>query len=121
MQPEWQPYLHERCAAEYTAFDGLKRLNSRSRATVPSEAAARCTNAHVILRYLRTPIYVRENLFDSAKLANCGLDIHTPHTEETVAYMRQWGQRTRAASRCCALTPIRLFCSIASPMPRIPI
>ena len=54
MHTEWAPYLHEGCAA---------RTN---------RSVALCTNAHILLAHISTPLFVRENLFDVAKLANCG-------------------------------------------------
>ena len=37
-----------------------------------------CTDAHRALPHIRTPLFLRENLFDTAKLANCGLDARGP-------------------------------------------
>ena len=83
MHAEWRPFLHAGCAA----------AQGGSAAAV----VARCTNAHELLRHVHTPLYVRENVFDSAKLANCGLDVHAPRTPAAVAYLRVWGRQTRAA------------------------
>ena len=40
---------------------------------------------------------MRENLFDVAKLANCGMDVHARMVRETREYLRTWGRSTRAA------------------------
>jgi len=53
--PEWAPYIDEGCA----------------KATGGDMAA--CTDAHLALPHIQTPLFLRENLFDTAKLANCAL------------------------------------------------
>ncbi|KAL1519741.1 hypothetical protein AB1Y20_023249 [Prymnesium parvum] len=79
MLAEWRPYLHEGCAA----------ATNRSR--------ARCSSAHQVVRYVRTPLFVRENLFDPAKLANCGLDVRRKLGEGGLAYLRAWGEALAAS------------------------
>ena len=74
-----RPYLHEGCA----------RQRNRS---LPL-----CTNAHVLLGHIGTPLFIRENLFDVAKLANCGLDIHDARQPQATAYLQAWGRATRRA------------------------
>lgn len=80
MHAEWAPFTPRECAA---ANNG---------------SAALCSNAHVLLRHLRTPLFIRENLFDVAKLANCGLARSAAMREPaSLDYLRTWGQQTRAS------------------------
>lgn len=91
MLAEWQPYVHAGCAAAHGA------------------SVALCTNAHAVLPHIRVPLFVRENLFDIAKLANCGLDVHNAASQpHYVAYLREWGAHTRATldnCACCCCLP----------------
>ena len=75
MLREWQPYLHTSCAAANT-----------------NHSVAICTNAHRLLPYITTPLFLRENLFDVAKLANCGLDVHV-RGGANLQYLKEWGRR----------------------------
>ena len=79
MLREWQPYLHTSCAAANT-----------------NHSVAICTNAHRLLPYITTPLFLRENLFDVAKLANCGLDVHV-RGGANLQYLKEWGQQARQA------------------------
>ena len=74
----WNPYLDESCA---DATNGNISI---------------CTNAHSALRYIRTPVFIRENLFDTAKLANCGVDTRGPLTASQLLYLKRWGAWMRA-------------------------
>ena len=47
-----------------------------------------CTDAHFAIRHIRTPLFIRENLFDKAKLANCGLDSRGPLAADGVEYLK---------------------------------
>ena len=78
---DWQPFVHPACA----------RANA--------DAEARCTHAHLLHPHIRTPLYVRENQYDAAKLANCGLDVHSHLGEAEYAYLREWGQTVRRELR----------------------
>ena len=49
-----------------------------------------CTNAHTLYPFLRAPLFIRENQFDSAKLANCGWD------GADSGYLKRWGSWMRA-------------------------
>jgi len=69
----WDPYVDESCAA----------------ATGGNVSA--CTDAHLALPFISTPLFLRENLYDTAKLANCGLDARPPLAAEQLAYLKQWG------------------------------
>ena len=80
----WKPYIDEGCAAA-TGGD-----------------VAACTDAHFALPHLRTPLFLRENLYDTAKLANCGLDARGPLSTEQERYLRAWGGWMR--SQLLALT-----------------
>ena len=70
----WEPYIDGKCTEAYGEF-----------------AIAACTDAHLALPYIQTPLFLRENLFDTAKLANCGLDARGPLLPDQVAYIRAWG------------------------------
>lgn len=78
MHDEWQPFLHQGCAGRHNG------------------SIAVCSNAHRLLEHIEAPLFLRENLFDVAKLANCGLDVHAKLGSAAVAYLRHWGQVTRA-------------------------
>mmetsp|Transcript_23053 Transcript_23053/g.50456 ORF Transcript_23053/g.50456 Transcript_23053/m.50456 type:complete len:493 (-) Transcript_23053:358-1836(-) len=71
---EWQPWYSERCASK------------------PGSNMSTCTDAHFALSSIATPLFVRENLFDRAKLANCGLDVEGALSVTDAAYLRQWGK-----------------------------
>ena len=78
MHSEWRPFLHAGCAAAHNS------------------SVAYCSNAHRVLEYVHAPLFLRENLYDVAKLANCGLDVHAKLRSSDVEYLRRWGQATRA-------------------------
>ena len=107
MHPEWQPFLHAGCAA---AVSGVGHVDTSSQSGsgggggsgLATEATAQCTNAHVLIRHIATPLFVRENLYDVAKLANCGVDLHDDLDATALAYLRDWGRHVRTA-----LTPLR--------------
>eukprot|EP00316_Scyphosphaera_apsteinii_P016208 CAMPEP_0119326424 /NCGR_PEP_ID=MMETSP1333-20130426/68363_1 /TAXON_ID=418940 /ORGANISM="Scyphosphaera apsteinii, Strain RCC1455" /LENGTH=388 /DNA_ID=CAMNT_0007334731 /DNA_START=27 /DNA_END=1194 /DNA_ORIENTATION=- len=75
---EWDPFIDETC----------------SRATGGNVSA--CTDAHFALPHISTPLFVRENLYDTAKLGNCGLDTRGPISDAGLHYLRQWGRWMRA-------------------------
>ena len=78
MLNEWKPYLHTGCAAAHNS------------------SVAVCSNAHRLLRHIKAPLFLRENLFDIAKLANCGLDVHSKLRAPAIEYLQHWGRATRA-------------------------
>lgn len=78
---EWAPYVSPRCAALY-----------------PGEAS-KCTDAAFAWRALATPLFVRENQYDTAKLANCGCDASAALTANDTSYLRQWGRWVRGTLR----------------------
>lgn len=79
----WDPYIDEGCAA----------------ATGGNMTA--CTDAHLALPHIKTALFLRENLFDTAKLANCGLDTRGPLTAMQNAYLRRWGLWMRQQLAVC--------------------
>jgi len=74
----WQPYLPAGCAA----------------ATGGNMSA--CTDAHTLYPHLRSPLFIMENQYDTAKLANCGLDSRDISTAAQLAYVKAWGGWMRA-------------------------
>ncbi|EOD24346.1 hypothetical protein EMIHUDRAFT_238572 [Emiliania huxleyi CCMP1516] len=62
--------------------------------------ASKCTDAAFAWRALATPLFVRENQYDTAKLANCGCDASAALTANDTSYLRQWG-RWDPLSRAC--------------------
>ncbi len=75
---EWDPYIDEGCA------------------NITGGDMAACTDAHLALPHIRTPLFLRENLFDTAKLANCGLNANGPLVPSQLDYLRTWGGWMRA-------------------------
>ncbi len=49
-----------------------------------------CTDAHFLYPHLQRPVFIRENQFDTAKLANCGWN------GQNATYLRAWGAWMRA-------------------------
>jgi len=65
----WKPFIPGACAAN------------------TGRNLSACTDAHFLYPFIRTPLFIRENLFDRAKLMNCG--ISRPVNRQ---YMRDWGK-----------------------------
>ena len=78
---EWAPYLPEACA----------------QATNNNMSA--CTDAHYLYPHLKQPIFVRENQYDTAKLANCGWD---RMASDATDYLKNWGAWMRAQLKVVA-------------------
>jgi hypothetical protein len=70
--PDWKPYLPSACAA------------------ATNNNMSVCTDAHYLYPYLKQPLFVRENQYDTAKLANCGWD------GTSTEYLQAWGKWMRA-------------------------
>ena len=68
-------------------------------------AESRCTHAHLLFPYIATPLFVRENQFDTAKLANCGLDVHRHLGEQERRFLTEWGRRVRKDMRAIGARP----------------
>ena len=65
----------------------------------PTGEASKCTDAAFAWRALATPLFVRENQYDTAKLANCGCDASAALTANDTSYLRQWGRWVRGTLR----------------------
>ena len=73
--PGWKPYLPTGCKV---ATNG---------------DMSRCTDAHYLYPFLRQPLFIRENQYDTAKLANCGFDARS---STDTSYLKLWGEWMRA-------------------------
>lgn len=87
--PEWKPYLPSACAA------------------ATGNNMSQCTDAHYLYPHLKQPIFIRENQYDTAKLANCGWD------GSNAAYLKLWGEWMRAELGVIAQSPKDGFFSAA--------
>lgn len=85
----WRPFVPPACA---TAWGSML-------------APAACTHAHNLLPHVATPLFLRENQFDSAKLANCGLDVHSHMGEAELSYLKEWGGLIRSEMRAVGARP----------------
>ena len=85
----WRPFVPPACAAAWGSV----------------LAPGACTHAHHLLRHVATPLFLRENQFDSAKLANCGLDVHSHMGEAELSYLKEWGGLVRSEMRAVSARP----------------
>ena len=87
--PEWKPWLPTACA----------------KAT--GNNMSLCTDAHTLYPHLQAPLFIRENQYDTAKLANCGWD------GRDAAYLKLWGQWMRKQLGVISQSPKDGFFSAA--------
>ena len=85
----WRPFVPPACAAAWGSV----------------LAPGACTHAHLLLPHVATPLFLRENQFDSAKLANCGLDVHSHMGEAELSYLKEWGGLVRSEMRAVSARP----------------
>lgn len=72
---EWAPYFSPACS---DATGGNMSL---------------CTDAHFLYPHVKSPLFIRENLFDTAKLGNCGFNAQS---DGDVEYLKAWGKWMKA-------------------------
>eukprot|EP00929_Paragymnodinium_shiwhaense_P115841 TRINITY_DN8499_c0_g5_i1.p1 TRINITY_DN8499_c0_g5~~TRINITY_DN8499_c0_g5_i1.p1 ORF type:complete len:506 (-),score=83.73 TRINITY_DN8499_c0_g5_i1:221-1738(-) len=71
---EWAPFYPRACAV------------------ATNNNMGRCTDAHFLYPYIRSPLFIRENQYDTAKLANCGFKSSSTDFD----YLKAWGRWMRA-------------------------